>query len=206
MAAHGEPSKRDNYMRTYMRACAGVATAFAIVAAPLVLASAADAAPYAKHPRTKVSSGHVKPGGALTVSGSGWRNDTEVQISLAPGVVLGTATVNPDGTFSMNFTMPADLACHYDVTTRGLATGVVTSNQITVGDCSGHSDKGKNDGKGSAAAKGAKGGKGEEKSTAKAVTEPVTTFVSNNPKAAGGMAAASVLPIGGIALLRARRR
>lgn len=196
-------------MRTYMRACAGAATAFAIVAGPIMLASAADAAPYSKNPSTKISSGHVQPGGALTVSGSGWRKDTQVQVSLGPGVNLGTATVNPDGTFSMNFTMPAGLACHYDVTTRGLTSGVVTTNQITVGDCSGHngkSDDGPGKGnKGKSEDKGDKGGKGEEKSTVKAVTAPVTNFVSHNPKAAGGLACASVLPIGGLALLRARR-
>src|SRR5262249_9170080 len=143
--------------------------------------------------------------------GSGWRKDTQVQVSLAPGVVLGTVHVNPDGTFSMNFTIPAGLACHYDVTTRGLTSGVVTTNQITVGDCSGHSDKGddkgsgKGDDKGKSDDKGQGKGKSDEKSVVKAVTAPLT-LVSHNPKAAGGLAGASVIPIGGVALLRARRR
>lgn len=186
-------------MRTYMRACAGAATAFAMIAGPIMLASAADAAPYARHPHTKISTGHVKPGGAVTVSGSGWQKDSQVEVSLAPGVVLGTVQVNPDGTFSSNFTMPAGLACHYDVTTRGLTSGVVTTNQITVGDCSGHQDKGKDKAE-------SKGGKGTEKSAVKTVTAPVTNFVSHNPKAAGGLASASVIPLGAVALLRARRR
>jgi hypothetical protein len=190
-------------MRTYMRACAGAATAFAMIAGPIVLASAADAAPYARHPHTKISTGHVKPGGAVTVSGSGWQKDSQVEVSLAPGVVLGTVPVNPDGTFAANFTMPAGLACHYDVTTRGVTSGVVTTNQITVGDCSSHQDKGKDKAESKAESKG---GKGAEKSAVKTVTAPVTNFVSHNPKAAGGLASASVIPLGAVALLRARRR
>ena len=203
-------------MRKHMRACAGVATALAIVAGPIALASAADAHPYAKNPSTKVSSGHVKPGGALTVSGAGWRKDSQVEVSLAKGVVLGTATVNPDGTFTLNFTLPSGLACHYDVTTRGLTSGVVTTNQITVGDCSGHSDKGRendhdkgrdNDEKGKTKGKEDDKGKnkGSETAVVKAVAAPVN-LVTKNPKAAGGLACASVIPIGGVALLRARRR
>ncbi|HVE26620.1 MAG TPA: hypothetical protein VNC22_14510 [Sporichthya sp.] len=190
-------------MRTYMRACAGAAVAFAIVAGPIVLASTAEAAPYARHPHTKISTGHVRPGGDVTVSGSGWQKDTQVEVSLAPGVVLGTVQVNPDGTFASNFTMPAGLACHYDVTTRGLTSGVVTTNQITIGDCSGHQDKAENKGKDKAESKG---GKGAEKSAVHTVTAPVTNFVSHNPKAAGGLASASVIPLGAVALLRARRR
>lgn len=194
-------------MRNYMRACAGAATAFAIIAGPILLASAADAAPYVKDPSTKISSGHVKPGGALTVSGSGWRKDAQVQVSLAPGVVLGTVQVNSDGTFAMNFTMPAGLACHYDVTTRGLTSGAVTTNQITVGDCSGHSNKGDDKAGDKGKDKGKdKGGKGEEKSAVKAAAAPLTNLVAHNPKAVGGLATASVLPIGAVALLRARRR
>jgi hypothetical protein len=191
-------------MHLQMRACAGVAAALTMIAVPITLASSAEAAPYAKHPSTKVSSGHVQPGGALTVSGSGWQKDTQVEVSLAPGVVLGLVTVGPNGVFESNFTVPAGTACHYDVTTRGLTSGVVTTNQITVGDCSGHAAKGED--KGKPDDKGKPEGKGKEKTVVQTVTAPVTNLVSKNPKAAGGLAGASIIPIGGLALLRARRR
>lgn len=172
-------------MPTFMRACAGAATAAAIIAGPLALASPANAAPYTDDASTKLSAGHVKSGAPLTVSGSGW-TDGQVEVSLAPGVVLGVVEVGPDGTFEADFTVPAGLACHYTVTTRGLTSGEVSTNRLTINNC-GHGAK--KEGAGN------KGGKGA-----------VTRLVPKSPEAAGGMAAAGLIPLGGIALLRARRR
>ena len=207
-------------MRTSMRACSGAAVALGIVVGPVMLASAAGAAPYVKHPVTRLSTGHVPAGGALTVSGAGWK-DTRVEVDLVPSSVLGIAAVAPDGTFSANFTIPAGLSCHVDVITRGLTSGAVTHNELTIGNCSTNNGKEDPPGKGKGndknddkadhkAGKPADNpGKGDDHSAAGALTKlmpaPLAKLVPHGPAGVGSLAFAGAVPVGGIALLRKRR-
>jgi LPXTG-motif cell wall-anchored protein len=56
-----------------------------------------------------VSQTSVQPGQTITVSGDGWQANSTITIHwLSTGAVLATTTVNSDGTFSAQVTIPSD--------------------------------------------------------------------------------------------------
>jgi LPXTG-motif cell wall-anchored protein len=84
-----------------------------------------------------VNTPSVAAGGQLTVSGSGWKPNSTVQIILnSTPVGLGTANVNVEGNFSKVVTIPADTApgAHTIVLVGTNAAGIArqVSRAITV--------------------------------------------------------------------------
>ena len=101
-----------------------------------------------------VANGSVEPGGIVSISGSGLTTMT-ADVSLVPakqldavGVSLGTVTANADGTFSGDFTIPADTKVasyvirvtgisHYGApvpvdSATGQTTALTSTNQLVV--------------------------------------------------------------------------
>jgi len=71
-----------------------------------------------------LSSQNVAPGGDITVSGSGFKPGSTVEVTLSDGTVLGTALVGADGSFSGVFKIPANKSGQF----RVLASGVDPNN------------------------------------------------------------------------------
>jgi LPXTG-motif cell wall-anchored protein len=82
-----------------------------------------------------VSSSTVAPGGSITVSDSGWKPDTAVDLKLHSNPVdLGSAQVGAKGTFETTVTIPSDttLGTHDIVIAGTLASGEQGTHTVAV--------------------------------------------------------------------------
>jgi hypothetical protein len=97
-----------------------------------LMAGPAHAGEYTPPPGIVVDDPTPDPGGQVTVTGESCEVGATVTISLG-GVVVGTAVVGADGTFTATFTVPADTAPGtYEVSVTNCATEVLGTT-ITVG-------------------------------------------------------------------------
>lgn len=94
-----------------MKKLAGaIAAATAVLVLLGMLAGPTFAKPYFRNPVCSVSDQTVSPGDDITVSGKRWGQQTTVRIFLVPEqILLGTATVDDEGMFSITVTIPADI-------------------------------------------------------------------------------------------------
>lgn len=87
-----------------------VAAAMAVLVLGVLFAAPALAKPYFQKPTCELSDTTVSPGDEITVSGENWQQGATVSIILRPEqIVLGTATVGADGSFSITVTIPEDI-------------------------------------------------------------------------------------------------
>ncbi|HSL32230.1 MAG TPA: hypothetical protein VK871_01195 [Candidatus Limnocylindrales bacterium] len=91
-----------------MKKLAAAATAALVML--LLLAAPASARPYYDKPTCAASDSTVAPGDTVTVSGTFWEPGSQIDIILRPGqILLGTATADGQGSFSIVVTIPEDL-------------------------------------------------------------------------------------------------
>ncbi|MCJ7711015.1 MAG: hypothetical protein MUQ32_09330, partial [Chloroflexi bacterium] len=73
----------------------------------------------------------VIPGATIEVCGEGWLPGSEVEISLDGDVVLGTVTVDEDGTFCVDLVIPAGtVQGEYSLVATGLDTDGAPASQV----------------------------------------------------------------------------
>ena len=100
------------------------------------IAPAADDCPYgpASSPTAGVSTGTVNPGGAVTVTGSGFTKNSTVRMTISPGVVTFPRNLTSDSTgkVTLDFTAPSTPQT-YTITLTDLLTGVTAASESTCG-------------------------------------------------------------------------
>jgi LPXTG-motif cell wall-anchored protein len=119
-----------------------------VVTGLLCLAGAAHAAPYPPNgPSIGTSSSSVQNAGTTTVMGAGWQPGTTVALTIASTPQsIGSATVQSDGTFSQDVTIPClDPGTHTISGSGTDASGAANTSSTTVsvvGICGGGSTGG----------------------------------------------------------------
>ena len=112
------------------------ATASAWHGASPAIAPAADDCPYgpASSPTVGLSTGTVNPGGAVTLTGSGFTKGSTVRMTISPGVVTFPRNLTSDssGAVSLDFTAPTTPQT-YTITLTDLLTGVTAKAEGTCG-------------------------------------------------------------------------
>lgn len=102
---------------------------------PTIAPAAADC-PYgpASNPTVGVSAGTVNPGGAVTMSGSGFTKGSTVRMTISPGILTFPRNLTSDssGKVSLAFTAPTTPQT-YTITLTDLLTGVTAASGSTCG-------------------------------------------------------------------------
>jgi hypothetical protein len=109
----------------------------AIAAASLALALGWSSAAFGDYPPNAIgittSSSASCAGGSLTVSGVNFESNESVTVTLSGSTTLGTATADPNGSFTTTVTIPAGTApgTSYTIVATG-ASGDTSSTAITI--------------------------------------------------------------------------
>jgi LPXTG-motif cell wall-anchored protein len=108
-----------------------MAAAFAALLSLVVLTTAAQAQTYDDQPTVSVDRPVVVQGESATITGTGWDPACEVVLSYGGGVI-GSAVVNPDGTFSFVWNTAGVPLGLQTVTVFQECTGQSLQVQVTV--------------------------------------------------------------------------
>jgi hypothetical protein len=113
-----------------------VASVSAWSGASSAIAPAVDECPYgpASSPTVGVSTGTVNPGGAVTLTGSGFTKSSTVRMTISPGVPTFPRNLTSDSTgkVTLAFTAPSTPQT-YTITLTDLLTGVTAASESTCG-------------------------------------------------------------------------
>lgn len=95
-----------------------------------------DSEPVLAHPTIVSDKADYAPGDLVTLTGANWTGDTGVRIKVDDNVgdwwyEIDTVLVRPDGTITLEVTLPSWVVATYNVTATGLQTGRVATTSFT---------------------------------------------------------------------------
>lgn len=137
-------------MNATRRTASVVGAAVGVGTSLVMLAGAANAAPYADTPSISVSTGNPDVGGSLTVTGDGYGFGENVAIDLHSTTVrLVVTAADGTGQFSVRVKLPSGFKCNHVISGTGVTTGRGANANIVIGSCDkdddDHSDGGHRD-------------------------------------------------------------